>query len=141
MFQFWRENSCHFQIKMRFNSIVFWSIWLWLHFYAVNPQQYFDIPSSPCPQLFQYKFDGNNWIGELELPSPPIQHREVILNLVLSLRAATTVRNVWKLWKNHWIGIPNLCRQFYGIFGQFWWKKSFLIKKKTKQRMPKQRNR
>lgn len=54
-------------------------------------QQIFDIPPSPCPHLFQYKLQGNDWIGVLELPSPPIQHHEVILHLTLSLRAATTV--------------------------------------------------
>lgn len=53
--------------------------------------QHYDLPSSPCPNLFQYKYDGNNWIGELELPSPPIQHHEVVLHITLSLRAATTV--------------------------------------------------
>lgn len=58
-------------------------------------QQHFDIPSSPCPHLFQYKFNGNSWTGEIELPSPElpnnIQQHEVVLHLTLSLRAATTV--------------------------------------------------
>lgn len=50
-----------------------------------------EIPNSPCPQYFQYKFNGNDYFGEIILPSPPIQHREVILHITLSLRAATTV--------------------------------------------------
>lgn len=50
-----------------------------------------DAPKSPCPQYFQYKFNGNDYFGEIILPSPPIQHREVILHITLSLRAATSV--------------------------------------------------
>lgn len=50
-----------------------------------------DVPNSPCPKYFQYKFNGNDYFGEIILPSPPIQHREVILHITLSLRAATTV--------------------------------------------------
>lgn len=65
---------------------------LWSQFF-ITKQQYFNIPSSPCPQLFQYKFDRGKWIGVIELASPPIQHHEVILHITLSLKAATTVRN------------------------------------------------
>lgn len=50
-----------------------------------------NLPSSPCPELFQYKFNGNDWYGELELPSPKIDQREVILQVSLSLRASTNV--------------------------------------------------
>lgn len=50
-----------------------------------------DVPKSPCPQYFQYKFNGNDYFGEITLPSPPIQHREVLLHITLSLRAATIV--------------------------------------------------
>lgn len=78
---------------MQFYCTVLALIFVWSQFDCVNLQQYYDVPSSPCPQLFQYKFDGNNWIGELQLPSPPIQHNEVVLHLTLSLRAATTVRS------------------------------------------------
>lgn len=53
-----------------------------------------DIPRSPCPRLFQYKFNGNDWYGELELPSPPIQPGEIVLTLILTLRAATTVSRI-----------------------------------------------
>lgn len=49
------------------------------------------VPSSPCPSVFQYKFSDNDWHGELEVPSPPIEHREVILQVSLSLRASTDV--------------------------------------------------
>lgn len=52
-----------------------------------------NLPSSPCPRVFQYKFDGEEWYGELDVPSPPIEHREVILQVSLSLRAATNVSN------------------------------------------------
>lgn len=61
-------------------------------FWLTKLQQSFNVPSSPCPHIFQYKFDRNNWIGVIELSSPPIQHHEVILHITLSLRAATTVR-------------------------------------------------
>lgn len=52
-----------------------------------------NVPSSPCPSVFQYKYDDNGWFGVLEVPSPPIEHREVILHVSLSLRASTSVSN------------------------------------------------
>lgn len=87
------NKVCHLLIKMQFHSLFLSLIFLWIQFHVSNPQQHYDIPPSPCPRLFQYKFDGSTWIGELELPSPPIQHTEVILHLTLSLRASTTVSN------------------------------------------------
>lgn len=57
----------------------------------IHAQQNNEIPNSPCPNIFQYKYNGNEWYGEITLPSPPIQHREVVLHLTLSLRAATAV--------------------------------------------------
>lgn len=78
---------------MRFQSIYFAVLVLLGLFHVTKEQQqHFDVPSSPCPHLFQYKYNGNTWIGELELPSPPIDHYEVILHITLSLNAATTVR-------------------------------------------------
>lgn len=53
-----------------------------------------NLPSSPCPNVFQYKFDGNSWFGELEVASPAIEQREVILLVSLSLRAATSVSDI-----------------------------------------------
>lgn len=61
---------------------------------GLTEQQSQGVPNSPCPQLFQYRYDGNNWYGEMVLPSPPIQHNEVILLVTLSLRAATSVRKM-----------------------------------------------
>lgn len=78
--------------KMQFQNIIFVVLFLFLKCIDLTNPQFYDIPSSPCPQLFQYKYNGNDWIGELELPSPPIQHHEVILHITLSLKAATTVR-------------------------------------------------
>lgn len=82
---------------MRFYGI-FPAILVWLGLFRVTKEQYqnFDIPESPCPRLFQYKLNGNSYIGEIELPSPPIQHHEVILHVTLSLRVATTVINLNK---------------------------------------------
>lgn len=73
-------------------NIVLTVLILCSQFCATKLQQSFNIPTSPCPHIFQYTFDRNNYIGVIELPSPPIQHNEVILHIVLSLRAATTVR-------------------------------------------------
>lgn len=86
---------CENRLKMmQIPSVVFLVLILWKHFQCTT-QQHYDLPSSPCPTLFQYKYDGNNWIGELELPSPPIQHHEVVLHITLSLRAATTVSQLF----------------------------------------------
>lgn len=82
----------HSFTKMQFQNIIFIVIFSLLRVIHLTKSQYNDIPSSPCPQLFQYKYNGNDWIGEVELPSPPIEHHEVILHITLSLRAATMVR-------------------------------------------------
>lgn len=78
--------------KMQFQNVIFVVSFSMLMCIDLANPQYYDIPPSPCPQLFQYKYNGNDWIGELELPSPPIEHHEVILHITLTLRAATTVR-------------------------------------------------
>lgn len=41
---------------------------------------------SPCPELFQYRFDGAEWYGVAELPSPQLG-QTIKLNVLLSLRA------------------------------------------------------
>lgn len=41
---------------------------------------------SPCPELFQYRFDGAEWYGVAELPSPQLG-QTIKLNMLLSLRA------------------------------------------------------
>lgn len=41
---------------------------------------------SPCPDLFQYRFDGAEWYGVTELPSPQLG-QTIKLNVLLSLRA------------------------------------------------------
>lgn len=61
---------------------------IWHGIAMTEPQE---IPNSPCPRIFQYRYHGNDWYGELQVPSPPIQPGEIILTLVLTLRAATSV--------------------------------------------------
>lgn len=46
---------------------------------------------SPCPNVFQYQFDGSSYNGIITAPSPPLDKREVVLQLSLSLRGSTTV--------------------------------------------------
>lgn len=83
--------GCSFT-KMQFQSLVFVVTFSLLKCIDLTNSQFYDVPPSPCPQFFQYKYNGNDWIGEVELPSPPIEHHEVILHITLSLKAATTVR-------------------------------------------------
>lgn len=76
---------------MQLQNTIFVVSFLLLKCIDLTSQQYYDVPPSPCPQYFNYRYNGNDWIGEVELPSPPIEHHEVILHITLSLRAATTV--------------------------------------------------
>lgn len=46
---------------------------------------------SPCPNVFQYQFDGSSYYGLITTPSPSLDKREVVLQLSLSLRGSTTV--------------------------------------------------
>lgn len=78
---------------MQFTRIVLVLVILW-HKIANVTNQY-NVPTSPCPQIFQYKFDGTNWIGEIKLSSPPLQQSEVVVQVTLSVRGATTVRTVF----------------------------------------------
>lgn len=41
---------------------------------------------TPCPDIFQYRYDGGEWIGMVEIPSPPLG-QTIKLNVMLSLRA------------------------------------------------------
>lgn len=79
--------------KMQIRTVIILKLLLLWQGIALTEQQ-LDIPRSPCPRLFQYKYNGNDWYGELELPSPPIQPGEIILTLILTLRAATTVSQI-----------------------------------------------
>lgn len=45
-----------------------------------------NLPPSPCPNLFQYMHDGNEWFGLAELPSGPLGQTTKI-NVMLSLGA------------------------------------------------------
>lgn len=61
--------------------------------YHVNysQQQLNNLPQSPCPHVFEYEYDGNEWFGVITVSSPRLDQKEVILHLALSLRASTTV--------------------------------------------------
>lgn len=50
-------------------------------------QQRNNMPSSPCPSIFLYKFDGNKWYGELQIESPSANQREITLQVSLSVPA------------------------------------------------------
>lgn len=64
----------------------------WINYGLTQQQTQIDIPNSPCPQLFQYKFNGNDYFGELQLPSPSIHSGETTLTMVFTVRAVTDVR-------------------------------------------------
>lgn len=59
------------------------AIWLII---SVSKLQGQGIPETPCPALFQYDFNGNEYFGIIELPSPRIG-QTVKLNVIMSLRA------------------------------------------------------
>lgn len=56
-----------------------------------DSRQQSSVPTSPCPHIFQYQYDGGTYYGFIQLPSPPLDKREVVLQLSLSLRGSTTV--------------------------------------------------
>ena len=67
---------------------------------------------SPCPQLFQYRFDGQQWFGILEIPSPQVG-QTVKLNIKMSLRAQLpTVNFIFIIFFGKYLKI-NLLRFFY----------------------------
>lgn len=53
-------------------------------------QQYYNQPSSPCPGIFDYNYDGNSWYGVVTTNSPRYSSR-ALLKVQLSLRAQTQV--------------------------------------------------
>lgn len=69
------------------------AILLLIQFAFVNysQQQYNNQPVSPCPHVFEYRHDGTDWFGLLTTNAPRLDQKEAVLQLTLSLRAATTV--------------------------------------------------
>lgn len=51
-------------------------------------------PLSPCPNIFQYKFDGSEWYGVVQVPDAPFQKERIALNVKLLLRASTGRNNI-----------------------------------------------
>lgn len=47
---------------------------------------YQQTPASPCPDLFRYRYDGNEWHGMLEIPFASLG-QTIKLNVMLSLKA------------------------------------------------------
>lgn len=50
---------------------------------TVNTQ---NVPQSPCPDTFEYRYDGQQWFGSLVVPSP-VLGETLMLHLHMSLRA------------------------------------------------------
>lgn len=49
------------------------------------------MPISPCPKIFQYRFDGNEWFGLIAVRHPEVQALQI--RVTLSMRGKpTTVR-------------------------------------------------
>lgn len=49
------------------------------------------MPISPCPKIFQYRFDGNEWFGLIAVRHPDVQALQI--RVTLSMRGKpTTVR-------------------------------------------------
>lgn len=65
---------------------------LFIQFAFVNfsEQQYSSVPSSPCPDIFQYYYDGASYEGLITTNAPQFGSRAV-LQVKLSLRASTSV--------------------------------------------------
>lgn len=60
-------------------------------FVNYSHQQYNNQPVSPCPHIFEYRYDGNDWFGVITTNAPRLDQKEAVLQLTLSLRASTTV--------------------------------------------------
>lgn len=56
---------------------------------GAGKQGYLSLPSSPCPDIFRYLFDGNEWFGMLEVPYLDTQET-IKLNVLLSVQAQLT---------------------------------------------------
>jgi len=66
--------------------IILFSVHLTFLYGQIGPEQ------SPCPDLFQYIFNGNEWYGIIEGPNPSTKHT-IHLKVTLSLAAQlSTVR-------------------------------------------------
>lgn len=51
-------------------------------------------PLSPCPYIFQYKFDGNEWYGVVQVPDSPFHKQRIELDVKLTLRATIKQNNI-----------------------------------------------
>lgn len=94
-----------------FNRCVGCLLLIQLAFVGYSQQQFGAQPSSPCPQIFEYRYDGNDWFGVITTNAPRLNQQEVVLQLSLSLRGSTTVgiENDEK----HLMNTDNLIRYYY----------------------------
>lgn len=57
-------------------------------------QQRNNFPVSPCPNVFLYKYDGQEWYGEIKTPTTLIlQQGSALLEVTFTLRITQNVGN------------------------------------------------
>lgn len=54
--------------------------------YVKHSSEQSGLPASPCPNMFQYSYDGSEWMGTIQVQGSPIG-QTTKLEVMLSLRA------------------------------------------------------
>lgn len=62
------------------------------------------VPSSPCPNIFQYAYEGNQWVGMIQLSN--VQYSsELKVDVVLSLRAQLPTASLCFIYFCNYVGL------------------------------------
>lgn len=80
------DQMMFYQVKFEFLIIIFLALVSKCH------QQRNNFPVSPCPNVFLYKYDGQEWYGEIKAPtSLLLQQQSAMLKVTFTLRLSQNV--------------------------------------------------
>lgn len=82
-----RINSQYFNVLARLDHL-FWLIIL-IQFVSFSRPQRNNFPTSPCPNVFLYKYNGQEWYGEIRAPiALMLQQQSALLKVTFTLKTA-----------------------------------------------------
>lgn len=86
------SSTFWFRSKFLFRSNFLFRIILLIGLAVNSHQEFNNFPVSPCPNVFLYKYDGQEWHGEIKIPTSAIlQQQSNMLKVTFTLRASQNV--------------------------------------------------
>lgn len=88
------------RINLNYLCLSFQLFWLIILFQFVSQSQQQNVfPSSPCPNVFLYKYNGQEWYGELKAPATLIfQQQPAMLKVTFEATNVSLFVCSWCRW-------------------------------------------